>query len=261
MKKGIKELFIDELEDMLSAEDQIVKALPAMVLAAQSATLKDAFRSHLKETKGQVLRLKKVFKIIGVKSKEKLCKAAQGLIRECKDAIREFEKSPVRDAALISKAQRIEHYEISAYGTLRTFAKELSHSDAMRLLQETLDEEARADKKLTKIAEGGLLKAGINHIANLSVAKTAGKRSASKEKSAVSSAVSLIRKTANKMVPTSVKKAAKKIIPSSHKKTAKKAVLSSHTKPTKRIVYSAAHRKVVRKSAKSHAKKAHARIH
>ncbi len=167
MRKGIKELLVDELHDILSSEEQIVKALPELVTAAESSHLKNAFQSHLKETKGHIQRLKKIFKLARIKVQEKTCKAMKGLILECKEVLKEFKKSPVRDAALISKAQRIEHYEISAYGTIRTFAKELRLSTIADLLQETLNEEGNADKKLTKIAEGGLLTAGINHKANL----------------------------------------------------------------------------------------------
>lgn len=163
MLKDLKDLLIDELHDLLSSEEQIVKALPKMVKAADSADLKNAFESHLKETKGQVQRLEKIFKILKVKKKEKLCKATKGLIQECKEVLKDFKKkSPLRDAALISKAQRIEHYEISAYGTVRTFAKEIEEDAVADLLQATLDEEGNADKKLTKIAEGGLFKRGVN---------------------------------------------------------------------------------------------------
>jgi ferritin-like metal-binding protein YciE len=167
MEKGIRDLLIDELHDILSSEEQIIEALPDMVAAAESPELKKAFESHLKETKGQVQRLEKIFKIMKVERKEKLCKATKGLIQECKEVLKDFkEKSPLRDAALISKAQRIEHYEISAYGTMRTFAKEIQLSDVAGLLQETLGEEEHADQALTKIAEGGVFKSGINHLAN-----------------------------------------------------------------------------------------------
>jgi ferritin-like metal-binding protein YciE len=163
MEKDLKYLLIDELHDILSSEDQIVEALPEMVKASNSPDLKKAFESHLKETKGQIQRLEKIFKLLKVAKKEKLCKATKGLIQECKEVLKDFKtKSPLRDAALISKAQRIEHYEISAYGTVRTFAKELDLNEVADLLQDTLNEEENADKKLTKIAEGGFFKSGIN---------------------------------------------------------------------------------------------------
>lgn len=167
MQKTIKDLFIDELHDILSSEEQIVKALPKVVEAAQSEELKKAFKDHLQETKGQIVRLNKVFKLLKLERKTKFCKATKGLIEECGEVIKEFVKSPVRDAALISKAQRIEHYEISAYGTICTFAKELGHKEIAHILHDTLLEESHADKKLTKIAEGGFLRTGINHEANI----------------------------------------------------------------------------------------------
>ena len=167
MQKDLKDLLIDELHDILSAEEQIVKALPAMVTASESPDLKKAFGAHLKETKGQVRRLAKVFKLLKVKKQKKFCKAMHGLIEECKEVLKDYKvKSPVRDAAFISKAQRIEHYEIAAYGTVYTFANELGFDAVADLLQETLDEEGNADKKLTKIAEGGFFKKGINIKAN-----------------------------------------------------------------------------------------------
>lgn len=167
MQKDLKDLLIDELHDILNSEEQIVKALPEMVRAAESPDLKEAFGSHLKETKGQIQRLEKTFKLLKVEKKEKFCQATKGLIQECKEVLKEFKtKSPIRDAALISKVQRIEHYEISAYGTVRTFASELDLDEVADLLQATLDEEANADKKLTKIAEGGLFRTGINLQAN-----------------------------------------------------------------------------------------------
>lgn len=162
MDKNIKNLFIAELEDIFSAEHQIVKALPVFVQAAESPRLKLAFSTHLKETKGQIVRLEKIFKMLKIGKKAKFCKGANGLIDECKEVIKEFKKSPVRDAALISKAQRIEHYEISAYGTIRTFANLLGFDEIADLLETSEDEEANADKTLTRIAEGGLFTSGIN---------------------------------------------------------------------------------------------------
>lgn len=145
-----------------------MEALPEMARASESSELKKAFESHLKETKGQVQRLGKIFKLLKLEKEEKLCKATKGLIQECKEVLKDFKtKSPIRDAALISKAQRIEHYEISAYGTMRTFATELDLDVVADLLQATLDEEGNADKKLTKIAEGGFFKKGINLQANI----------------------------------------------------------------------------------------------
>lgn len=168
MKNDLKDLLIEELHDILSAEEQIVEALPEMVKASESLDLKKAFETHLKETKGQIKRLEKIFKILKVEKKEKFCKGTKGLVLECKDVLKDFKtKSAIRDAALISKAQRIEHYEISAYGTMRTFASELNLDEVEDLLEETLNEEGNADKILSKIAEGGLFKTGINLKANI----------------------------------------------------------------------------------------------
>jgi ferritin-like metal-binding protein YciE len=166
VKKDMKKIFIDELHDISSAEEQIIEALPEMIKAADSPELKEAFRSHLHETKGQLQRLDKILKSLQVEKRNETCKAMKGLIQECNEVLTEYEKSSALDAALISKAQRIEHYEISAYGTLRTFAKELDLDDAANLLKETLDEEINADKKLSKIAEGSLLTTGVNRKAN-----------------------------------------------------------------------------------------------
>lgn len=163
MQKDLKDLLIEELHDLLSSEEQIVEALPEVVKASESADLREAFDSHLKETKGQVQRLHKAFQLLEVEKKEKHCKAMKGLIQECKEVLTDFKtKSAVRDAALISKVQRIEHYEISAYGTVRTFAKELGLKEVAHLLQATLNEEGHADRKLTRIAQGGLFRTGVN---------------------------------------------------------------------------------------------------
>lgn len=169
MEKDLKDLLIDELHDILSSEEQIVEALPEMVKASDSPDLKKAYASHLKETKGQIQRLEKIFKLLKIEKKEKLCKATKGLIDECKEVLKDFKKkSPIRDAALISKSQRIEHYEISAYGTMRTFAREINQRDVANLLNETLKEEENADRKLTKLAKGGMFTSGINRLANKS---------------------------------------------------------------------------------------------
>lgn len=167
MNEGIKDLLIDELHDLLSAENQIIKALPAMIKAADSPRLKEAITTHLIETKGQVERLAKIFNLLKVVKKEKFCQAAKGLIQECDEVIKKYKKSFLRDAALIAKAQRIEHYEIAAYGTVRTFANELGLGQIADLLNDTLMEEENADTTLTKIAEGSFFSVGINRKANI----------------------------------------------------------------------------------------------
>ena len=146
-------LFVDELRDILWAEKALTKALPKMAKAAKSPDLKDAFTSHLKETEGHVKRLEQVFESIGSAPRAKKCEAMAGLIKEGDELAEEFGDTNAGDAALISAAQKVEHYEIASYGTLCNFAKLMGHTEAASLLQETLDEEGAADKKLTKIAK------------------------------------------------------------------------------------------------------------
>ncbi|KAF3362223.1 Protein YciF [Chlamydiales bacterium STE3] len=161
-REDFMDLFIDELNDIYSAETQLVKALPKMVDAASSPDLKNAFEAHLKETRKQVERLEKVFTALGEKMGRETCEAMKGLALECEQVVQLYPQSALRDAALIVSAQKIEHYEIATYGALCTFAQELDLDDIQELLGETLDEEKSADEKLTGIAEGGLLSAGIN---------------------------------------------------------------------------------------------------
>lgn len=150
---SLHDLFLDELKDLYSAENQLVKALPRMAKKATAPALKTAFTEHLVETKGQVERLEQVFAGLGLTPKAKKCKAMEGLIEEGKEVIDETGEPPVIDAALIACAQRVEHYEIAGYGCLRTFATLLGYMDAADLLQQTLDEEKAADEKLTELAE------------------------------------------------------------------------------------------------------------
>lgn len=169
MKKqgNIKELFLEELRDIYSAEQQLVKALPTVIKNAECQELKEAVETHLEETKEQVERLNEIFEMMGETHGKNTCEAMKGLIEECSEAIHEFPKSALRDAAIITKAQRIEHYEIATYGSLRAFAKELGLDAAAELLQTTLDEEGNANKTLSKIAEGSLMASGVNHKANI----------------------------------------------------------------------------------------------
>jgi len=151
--ESLHDLFVDELKDLYSAENQLLKALPKMAKAASSSELQAAFEDHLEVTQGQVRRLEKVFKKLGVSPKGKKCKAMEGLIEEGKELLEEDAEPAVLDAALIAAAQKVEHYEIAGYGTVRTFARLLGHEDAAELLQQTLDEEGDADKKLTELSE------------------------------------------------------------------------------------------------------------
>jgi ferritin-like metal-binding protein YciE len=150
---SLKALYIAELRDLYSAENQILKALPKMAKACSAPDLQEAFQAHLQETKGQVTRLERIFERLGASPKGKTCKAMKGLIEEGEELMEEKAEPQILDAGLISAAQRVEHYEIAGYGTVRTYAQLLGEKEDERLLQETLDEEGRTDKKLTKLAE------------------------------------------------------------------------------------------------------------
>ncbi len=152
----LRDLLVEEVRDLYSAESQLVKALPRMAKAASSEALSDAITAHLEETKGQIERLDQVFELLGAAPGRKKCKAMEGLITEGKEVIAEDADPAVHDAALIASAQRVEHYEIAGYGCARTFARILGEDDVAELLQQTLDEEAAADEKLTSIAMSGI---------------------------------------------------------------------------------------------------------
>lgn len=155
-RKTVEDLFIHELSDIYSAEKQITRALPKMARAATNPLLSQAFQAHLEETQGQIERIDKVVEITGFKLKRMKCVAMEGLIEEGKELIDEIDKGPVLDAGLIGAAQKVEHYEISGYGTLIAMAKHLGLKNAaVQLLKETLAEEKSTDEKLTQIAEQG----------------------------------------------------------------------------------------------------------
>lgn len=162
---SIKDVYTHELQDLHSAETQLVEALPKMAQAASSDELRQAFEQHLEETRDHVERLNQILAMAGTNAGGEKCKGMAGLIAEGKDVIEAQGDPTVKDAALISAAQRVEHYEIAAYGTTRTLAGELGMDEAKELLDQTLDEESQADKLLTKIATGGMLKTGINQAA------------------------------------------------------------------------------------------------
>ncbi|MGJ4728042.1 ferritin-like domain-containing protein [Luteimonas sp. SDU101] len=153
--KTIEELFIHELSDIYSAEKQLTKALPRLARAADAQELRAAFELHLEETQGQIERIDQVVEVLGIKLKRIKCAAMEGLVEEGKEVIDAIEAGPLRDAALIGGAQKVEHYEIAAYGTLCALAKQLGYRDALPLLKETLAEEKTTDEKLTMLAEGG----------------------------------------------------------------------------------------------------------
>ena len=148
----MQDLFLSQIMDLYDAEQRLVKALPKMAEAAISPQLRDAFESHLDETEQHVGRLEQIFERMGKKAKAETCDAMKGLISEGEDVVSGTDELPVRDAGLIAAANRVEHYEIAAYGSARTFAEQLGLGDAVRLLQLTLDEEKKADQKLTQLA-------------------------------------------------------------------------------------------------------------
>ncbi|TDK28998.1 ferritin-like domain-containing protein [Luteimonas terrae] len=153
--KTLEDLFVHELSDVHSAERQITKALPRLARAAENPELAAAFEAHLEETNGQIERLDQVVEQLGIRLKRIKCAAMEGLVEEGKEVIDTIEKGPVRDAALVGGAQKVEHYEIAAYGTLCALAKELGYTDALKLLKATLEEEKATDEKLTVLAESG----------------------------------------------------------------------------------------------------------
>ena len=155
-------LFEHELQDLLSAEQQLVEALPLMAEAANNTALKTAFKNHLKETKTHVTRLERAFKTLGKEPKAVTCKGMQGLIKEGEEIMKDASDPAIMDAGLIGAAQRVEHYEIAAYGTARAHAEALGHVELVDLLQTTLDEEGDANKLLTQLAEGRMAFAGVN---------------------------------------------------------------------------------------------------
>lgn len=154
--ENLKDLFVEQLRDLYSAEIQIQKALPKMEKAATLPALKQAYLNHMEQTKVQTNRLQQIFDDLDIRPSGKTCKGMEGIIAEGEEVIKEDADPAVRDASLIAAAQKVEHYEISGYGTVRTFAQKLGYSQAARLLQQTLDEEKQTDEKLTALAESGV---------------------------------------------------------------------------------------------------------
>ncbi len=153
---NLEDVLKHEIQDLHSAEKQLVEALPKMAKAASSTKLQNAFEKHLEVTKEQLARIEEVGKALGAKLNGHVCEGMKGLIKEADGLLKENDPSEALDVALISAAQRVEHYEIGAYGSAVEFAKELGHDDVAKKLQKTLDEEGEADKQLTKIAESGV---------------------------------------------------------------------------------------------------------
>lgn len=153
---SLEDLLIHELKDLYNAENQLLKALPKMAKSASSDQLRNSFEEHARVTERQVERLDRIFSEMGKNPKGKKCQAMEGLIEESQEVMKEKMDPVVKDAALIAAAQRVEHYEIAGYGTARTFAGILGKKDAQNLLQETLEEEAEADRRLTELAESSI---------------------------------------------------------------------------------------------------------
>ncbi len=149
----LRDLFVDHLRDLYSAENQITKALPRMAKKATSEPLKQAFEEHLQQTENQISRLEEIFSNMEKSPRGKKCAGMEGLLEEGKEVMSEKMDKDVMDAALIAAAQKVEHYEIAAYGTVRSYAELLGEDEAVQLLSETLEEESATDKKLTQIAE------------------------------------------------------------------------------------------------------------
>ena len=168
MRDRLQDLLIEELQDLYSAETQIIEALPMLEKEVTTPELKEALKNHLQETKMQVTRLKKSLELLKADVGRKRCKAMEGILAEGHDILREHAKSIVRDAAIIGACQKVEHYEIAGYGTACAHAKLLELAHVEDLLKETLAEEASADKKLSKIAEGSFFTEGVNQKAALS---------------------------------------------------------------------------------------------
>lgn len=154
--ESLEELYVDQLRDIFDAENQLLRALPKMVKASSSPELRTAFEDHLEKTREHVRRLEEIFRTLGHPTKGKTCKAMAGLIEEGEELLSNDSDPSVRDAGLIASAQKVEHYEIASYGTLRTFAEFRGDREAAQSLQETLDEEYEADKTLTQVAESSI---------------------------------------------------------------------------------------------------------
>src|SRR5947209_5109646 len=160
--KSIRELYVNELQDLYDAEQQIIATLPKLAQAASAPELKRAFEQHLEQTRRQSQRLEQIFQKIGTDPKGKKCKGMAGLLAEGDELLREKPEPDVLDAGLIAGAQKVEHYEIAGYGTVRTYAKLLGEKEAATLLQQTLEEEGETDKKLSQLAERDINKAAAH---------------------------------------------------------------------------------------------------
>jgi ferritin-like metal-binding protein YciE len=153
---SLQDLYVDELRDLLNAENQIIKALPKMAKKASNPELAQAFQEHLEQSKTHIERLNQIFQNMDQKPRSKKCKGMEGILEEGKEFMEEAETEELLDAAMIAAAQKVEHYEIASYGTVRTYAQILGDDQAADLLQQTLDEEGETDKRLTELAQNGI---------------------------------------------------------------------------------------------------------
>lgn len=160
--QSLKDVLQEQLEDLHSAESQLIQALPKMAQAAHHEPLREAFQNHLEETRGHLQRVDDALAELGVTSTTEVCKGMQGLIAEGEEMMKQLGDTSAQDAALIAAAQRVEHYEIAAYGTARQLASDCGYDGIRDLMDQTLEEESQADKLLTKIATGGMFKSGVN---------------------------------------------------------------------------------------------------
>ena len=160
--QSLEDVFADQVADLRSAEQQLLEALPKVAGAASNDQLREALEQHLEQTRGHVRRLDEVAVTTGLSLPQEHCEGMEGLLKEGEEVVFAQGDPAAKDAALIAAAQRVEHYEISGYGTARTLADQLGYDSAKRLLDETLDEESKADELLTKIATGGILSSGVN---------------------------------------------------------------------------------------------------
>jgi ferritin-like metal-binding protein YciE len=160
--QSLEDVFADQVADLRSAEQQLLEALPKVAGAASNEKLREALEQHLEQTRGHVRRLDEVAVTTGLSLPQEHCEGMEGLLKEGEEVVFAQGDPAAKDAALIAAAQRVEHYEISGYGTARTLADQLGYDSAKRLLDETLDEESKADELLTKIATGGILSSGVN---------------------------------------------------------------------------------------------------
>jgi ferritin-like metal-binding protein YciE len=163
--QSLDDVLMEQLADLHSAETQLVQALPKVAQSASTPELRTALEDHLEQTRGHVRRLEEAFSQLGTSIPKDHCQGMEGLLKEGEQVVAAKGDPAAKDAALIAAAQRVEHYEIAGYGTARTLADQLGHDDVKRLMNETLDEEAAADEKLTKIATGGFFASGVNEAA------------------------------------------------------------------------------------------------